>query len=100
HVERGYLGKKPLFYSTMDPQVLPGVEMKQVGFLMEAAGTITWPGARMSWPLLCLRSLYPLDVHDYRTRALACFFPYMEGRTLIAEGRPGDALRYFHRAGL
>jgi hypothetical protein len=36
--------------------------------------------ARISWPLLILRGLYPLlNAGEYRVRALAAFFPYMNG---------------------
>src|SRR5205085_1007507 len=61
-VEARYLARSPLFYSTMDSQVLPGANMNQVGFLLEANTPTS--AARLSWPLLCLRSLYPLAVED------------------------------------
>lgn len=79
-IEREMLGKRPLLYSTMDWNVLPGVPLRQSGFLLEA-GEIERPA--VAWPLICLRSLHPLRPSDYRTRALAAFFPYMRGRSLI-----------------
>ncbi len=138
-VEKSYLGRKPIFYSTMDLTVLPGVPTRQVGFLIEASFPRTPPlmqidagyvppiilivetgrkressplaegkeldprlrgDDRISWPVICLRSLYPLATHDYRTRALGCFFPYMQGRALLQQGKPEAGLRHFRRAGL
>jgi hypothetical protein len=108
-IEKAYVGRRPLFYSTMDPNVLPGHKASQIGFLYEIESPrptpapspggegnmfskkgVPLPGrgedrrgvdvARISWPLLILRGLYPLlNAGEYRVRALAAFFPYMNG---------------------
>ncbi|OVE77359.1 hypothetical protein BVX98_03000, partial [bacterium F11] len=96
-IERRALLRKPLFYSTMDPNVLPGVPLNQVGFLIEA-GESKKP--RISWPLILLRSLYPLSSKDYRTRALGAFFPYMNGKHYLAEGKKKEGLSFLYRAQL
>lgn len=94
-VESSYLGRKHLFYSTMDKRILPNLELSPVGFLYEARMK---DERRITWPLIILRSLYPLAPHNYRTRALAAFFPYMQGKALMAEGNLDEGLRYFRRA--
>jgi len=86
---------RPLFYSTMDWNVLPGASIRQVGFLLEA---FPKPGNRIDWPLIALRSLNPLTVDDYRTRAVACFFPYMMGIEEKNRGNIPAMLTYFRRA--
>lgn len=88
-VEQRYLSVRPLFYSTLDTEVLPNVPLVPVGFLMEAGHS---SAPRLRWPLLILRSLYPTAVQNYRTRALAAFFPYFQGRTLINEGKIAEGL--------
>lgn len=94
-IESAYLGVRPLYYSTMASAILPGVPFRFAGFLMEA-GSQAAP--RVEWDVLVLRSLYPLAVDDFRSRALAAFFPYMRGRMLLAQGRLAEGLRWWRRA--
>lgn len=75
-VEKTYLMNRPLFYSTMDVNVMPNEKTTQTGFLYE----INSPGKRISDELIVLRGLYPLlSADEYRVRALAAFFPFMRG---------------------
>ncbi len=94
-VEKKALAARPVYYSTMDPNVLPGVATRQVGFLLQAG---TPKEKLIDWPLLIIRSLYPMDVADYRTRALAAFFPYMQGRQILNEGMLDKGLAYYKKA--
>lgn len=93
-VEMAAFRQAPVFYSTMDNNVLPGVPMVQTGFLLRTAGE----GTKMDWPLILLRSLYPLQPDNYRMRALGVFFPYMRGRELLRAGSAGKAYPYLRRA--
>lgn len=94
-VEMSYLGRRPVFYSTMDSEVLPGITLVSKGFLYEAGGS---RDQGISWPLLCLRSLYPTRPNDYRTRALGAFFPYMRGKNELERNDYGKAIIFFGRA--
>lgn len=80
-VESSFLGRRPLFYATMNTEVLPGESARQTGFLLNVGPP---SGVAIDWNLLILRSLHPLTVDDYRTRALAAFFPYMRGRMALS----------------
>jgi len=96
HTEGAALPIRPVYYSSMNPNVLPGSQLIQRGFLMEANPKNP---IGFSWPHAILRSLYPLHVNDYRTRALACFFPYMKGRELYeGKGDVDQSLRYLRRS--
>jgi tetratricopeptide (TPR) repeat protein len=94
-VEQSFLSQRPVLYSTMDKEVIPGVPMSQSGFLMQAGPNA---GPSIDWSHLVLRSVYPLDVTDYRSRALAAFFPYMRGRSLMDQGRIKEGLAFWSRA--
>jgi len=94
-VERGYLKRMRLFYSTMDKEILSGVHLRRSGFLWEAGPT---KEDRIAWPLLILRSLYPIKTHDYRTRALGAFLPFSKGLMLTEQGLYGEGLPYLNRA--
>jgi len=93
-VERTYLQVKNLFYATMDEKIMPGVTLEQVGILQWANPRNT----RVSWPLILIRSVYPLVTSDYRTRALGVYFPYMQGRTKIEQGALLEGLSYLWRS--
>ncbi len=97
-VESAALARGPVFYSTMDKEVVPGVPLVQRGFLMQAAGG--GGGSGNLWPVLVLRSLYPLEPNNYRMRALGAFFPFMRGRELLHANEIDASLRYFQRATL
>lgn len=96
-VERRTLAVKPVFYSTMDMNALPGTPLQSTGFLLQAIPPGTKP-ISFSWPHIALRGLYPLKPFDYRTRALGAFFPYMRGRWELSQGRLDSALAFFRRA--
>lgn len=93
-VELHTLQDRPLFYATMDENVLPGVPLNQTGFLYQAQ-KLSEPA--ISWPLICLRGLYPLTVTGYRARALAAFFPYMNG-IFFRDHDVSLSLRFFRQA--
>lgn len=94
-VERSFLGVRPIYYSTMDTEALPGASLQQRGFLYEAGGS---PDEKLDWSLMVLRSLYPEYPHDYRTRALAAFFPYMQGKLALQRDDYGKTIEFFKRA--
>jgi tetratricopeptide (TPR) repeat protein len=94
-VEQAAMRQRRLLYSTMDLNAMPGTRLRQRGFLYEA-GALNDSG--IDWPLICLRFLYPLEPSDYRTRALACFFPYMMGRQALDSGNLADGLDWYRRA--
>ncbi len=94
-VEKAYLGVKPLYYSTLDEKALPGVTLAPSGFLLAVPSSDLRP---IPWPVMILRSLYPVHPTDYRTRALAAFFPYMNGKSLLADGLIDEGLLFFRRA--
>jgi len=92
-VETAVAARGPLFYSTMDRKILPGARLTQRGFLYEVNGGATG----FDWPLVSLRSIYPCHTRDYRTRALAAFFPYMRGLSLL-DRSPEAGLQALRRA--
>lgn len=94
-VEAAFLSRGPLFYATMHQDILPGHRMTPRAFLHEIDGG----PAGFDWPLAILRSVYPQPTDDFRTRALAAFFPYMRGMQRLAAA-PEDAFGYFRRAAL
>lgn len=82
-VERRWLDRGALFYSTMNESILPGVPLAQAGLLYRAgSGTGRAEGAAFH----CLRSVFPPASRDYRTRALAPFFAYLRSRQLFRRG--------------
>jgi tetratricopeptide (TPR) repeat protein len=93
-VERAWLERGPLFYSTMNESILPGVALAPAGLLYEAGRE----GRRAGWEFLIFRSVYPPASGDYRTRALAPVFPYQEARALFRLGRADEALARLARA--
>ncbi len=115
-VERAALARGPVFFSTMDMNVLPGIKTTQRGYLVEATPPLTPPlagrgtqkglvplpngeGVGVGWHAVLLRSLYPLKPNVYRMRALGAFFPFMRGRQYLAAGNLDEALRFYRRAG-
>jgi len=94
-VEGRFLKERPLFFATMDPKVMPEIPLKENGFLLEAN-----PGTHvfMPWSIILLRSVYPPLLNDYRTLALAAFFPYFEGQTLINGKKFEKGLRILWRS--
>jgi len=94
-VEKSFLPTRRLYYSTMASQVLPDQALTQEGFLISVQGD---PHKAISWPVIVLRSLYPLATSDYRTRALGAFFPFMEGRSLLAKQKVNEAMSFFNQA--
>jgi tetratricopeptide (TPR) repeat protein len=92
-VEKQRLAVKPLYYVTMDPNVLPGVSTELNGILVQTAPVVT-----QEWPFYVLRSLYPPRPDTYRMRALATYFPFAYGRGLQVRGQWREALRAYARA--
>lgn len=95
-VERTYLDRRRVYYSTMEPKILPDVPSIQQGFLFETSLKESNPISL--WPRIVIRSLYPLTVQNYRTKALACFFPFMEGKELMSRNKVDEALLYWDKA--
>lgn len=95
-VEKAWLARGPLFYSTMNEKILRGETLSLNGILYRA-GRVAPPDAA-HWQVYVFRSLYPPLSRDYRTRALAAFFPFMRARSLWAEGRFEEAERTLGRA--
>jgi tetratricopeptide (TPR) repeat protein len=93
-MERSWLEKGPLFYSTMNEKILPGVSAGQRGFLYQADGAAD----DTLWEMYAIRSLYPPASDDFRTHALAPYFPFLRGRALWRSGRFDDAMKYLDRA--
>ena len=83
----------PIYYVTMDPHVLPGVDTALNGILMQ-----TTPGSVSLWPFYALRSLYPPEPATFRLRALAAFFPYAYAGSLENTGHWQQALIAYDRA--
>jgi len=96
-IEAQWLGRGPLYYSTMDEKILKGVSLGQKGFLFEAGISPTVDRLWM-WDLLAQRSLYPPVSHEYRTLALAPYFPYMYAKDLWRTKRTARALSAIGRA--
>ncbi len=94
-VEKSWLERGPLFYSTMNEKILDGAPLAQAGFLYGAGG-----GSERDfhWHLYAIRSLYPPASKDYRTLALAPYFPYLEARSLWRDGKFDEAVEFLDRA--
>lgn len=71
-VERSYLGIRPIYYSSFNSLILPGVKMRPNGILMtpETAANIN------AWPMYSLRGVYDRGYDDYRSRALVPVYPF------------------------
>ncbi|MBI4396908.1 MAG: DUF2723 domain-containing protein [Elusimicrobia bacterium] len=95
-VETSWLGRGPVFYSTMNEKIHPNVPLKLDGFLYQAgeAGV----GASDLWEMYVFRSVYPPAGRDYRTIALAPYFPYMRAKALWRAGERDAAMAYLSRA--
>jgi hypothetical protein len=89
-VERAWLDRGPLYYSTMRENILPGTPQEQDGFLYHATPAPSQRPGRsptvQRWDLYVFRPLTRAAEHDYRTRALACYFPFMKARALWKDG--------------
>ncbi len=92
-VEKIRMQQKPVYYVTMDPHVLPGVDTALNGILMQ-----TTPVAVSLWPFYALRSLYPPEPATFRMRALAAFFPFAYAGSLENSGHWQQALIAYDRA--
>jgi tetratricopeptide (TPR) repeat protein len=92
-VEKMVMQEKPLYYVSMDPNVLPGVATAMNGIVMQ-----TTPVSVSLWPFYALRSLYPPEPATFRMKALAAFFPYAYARSLESAGRWREALAAYERA--
>ncbi|MFN0117328.1 MAG: protein O-mannosyl-transferase family [Elusimicrobiota bacterium] len=97
-IEEKVLSRKPLFYSSMDQNVLPGYKVKLVGFLLKPEKETIFFKPEISWPLILIRNLYPFTDLDFRSRALACFFPYMQARQEFQEKDFDSAFVFYKKA--
>jgi len=83
-VERAYVGLRPVYYSTFDRTILPGISFTPDGVLY-CAGK-----GNDTYAFYSLRSVYTPQYHDYRSRELVPIYPY------FAALRPGvDRLSYW-----
>jgi len=96
-VEKKWLLRGPLFYSTMNEKILKGVSLLQRGFLYEATRMESRSQADL-WVFFVLRSLYPPVTKAYRTRALAPYFPFLRAKILWRKGDHDQALTFLKRA--
>jgi tetratricopeptide (TPR) repeat protein len=81
-IEAMYRGKRPLYFSTFNRMVMPGVAMEPDGFLYRPKE------ARMynTLPMYAMRHVYDDDKNfDYRSRALVPLYPYF---TALSKSMP------------
>ncbi|MHB9154558.1 MAG: glycosyltransferase family 117 protein [Endomicrobiales bacterium] len=71
-VEKGFLGLRPLYYSTFNKELLHDVPLEPDGFLYRPKDM----KSRNAWPLYSLRGVYDREYGDYRSRALVPVYPY------------------------
>ncbi|MBN1622571.1 MAG: DUF2723 domain-containing protein [Endomicrobiales bacterium] len=77
-VEKEFLGKKPLYYSTFNKDILPGINLALDGMLYRAI----YPDKNKpddsinAWHVYSLRSVWGAEYYDYRSRALVPVYPY------------------------
>jgi len=93
-VERNWLTRRPLYYSTMNDRLLPGVPLGLTGFLYRAGAS---DGNAGLCDLYAFRSLYPPPSQDYRTLALAPYFPFMASRASFQERQYARAATLMER---
>jgi len=88
------LTDQPLYYSTMNPELLHGHPLEQEGLLYRPEKKSIKP--KNNWEFYVYRGVSPWDQSDataskdYRTRALLPFYAYQKG---IALGKSGDLPR-------
>ncbi len=106
-IERAMLAShRPLYYSTMNEQIMPGVKLSQEGILYRAPSPQMVPpspsgrgvGSERPWFFYDLRGIRPWQTveifSDYRTRALLPYYAYQRASHAAQEGSWGDAYRY------
>jgi tetratricopeptide (TPR) repeat protein len=95
-VERSFSGGR-LWYSTLNPQLLPGLENVPAGLVRRAlpAGA-PFPEAAALDETVAVRLAPPYP--GYRDRALAAFVPFSRGVSALARGRGADALSWLELA--
>ncbi|MFH1283635.1 MAG: DUF2723 domain-containing protein [bacterium] len=92
NAEKGYLKSgNRVFYSTMNRQILEGVELESAGFLFEADHKRN--DVEDLWELYSLRGIYTDYKYDYyyRLRALLPYYPFVKGMSLIS-GSKSDGI--------
>lgn len=106
-VERAYLGLRPLYYATFNPEALQGAALMHRGLVSEAVPSSLDPKSPQArqkfledyraagyvyWHVYSERGVYEAELpHLYRERALLPIYPFLAGQP---EGR----LDYFRRA--
>ncbi len=88
-VERMYYQSRPVYFSTFNKTVMPGVELAADGILYRPKSS----GHDNSYFAYSLRGVYGSDFTDYRSRALVPLYPYFE-----AIYDPADALGFWRYA--
>lgn len=73
-VEKAYIGIRPVYYSTFNRDIMPGVRFEPDGVLYRPAAERT----RQSFFAYSDRGIYGSNYMDYRSRALAPIYPYFE----------------------
>lgn len=100
-VESAVLGSpRPLFYSTMNLNVLEGAELYYRGLVMRAEKKGFNDKPHNLWQMYRLRGLYPCrwTPHIYRVRALVPFFDYLRGMHEYDMDNINKGMQYFKRA--
>lgn len=98
-VERSLVGFRPVYYSTMRSDLVPGLRLGWIGLVQKV---LSEKEAENLWPLSVLRNRESLRFPRYRERALAAFFPYARAQWEIGRNNLQPALlwgRWAHRAG-
>jgi len=100
-VEGALIQTDPVFYSTMNPQIIPATAVQLEG-LLYAARPAPAP-VRPLWPVYDLRSTPPWLISvdglpDYRSRSLSPFYAYQSAARAWREGSPDEAFLFLKTA--
>jgi len=87
-VERSYYERRPIYFSTFNKTVMPGVNLSPDGIFYKPDSQ----GGSNSYFAYSLRNVYDTDFTDYRSRALAPLYPYFE---TFYDVENADKLRHY-----
>jgi len=91
-IEAQFAATRPLFYSTMNPGILPGYALAPVGLVQQARAPDAHGRALPPlWPFYVLRAEDRLTRAHYRYRALAPFPFFMKGLGALESRDPASA---------
>lgn len=83
-VEKQYLNIKPIYFSTFNQDVMPGIKLVADGVLYKPDDSKNLN----SFYMYSLRNVYDKEYSDYRTRALLPIYPYFNA--LLSKDRKQD----------